>query len=134
MLLLWKGPATGPAIDRRGPRIHLQRMRSTVRADHFRQASGVAARASEVRRWLDEQALNSGDNLLQQRHQRLRRGDVRRVAGIDRVITPARLAPGPLRKLAERIGGRDAGRVDVTARQRRLAVLQPEFGLETFDR
>src|SRR5258708_17916699 len=115
MLLLWKGPATGPAIDRRGPRIHLQRMRSTVRADHFRQASGVAARASEVRRWLDQQALNSGDNLLQQRHQRLRRGDIRRMAGIDRVIAPANLAPTPSRKLSVRIGGPASGCLALTA-------------------
>src|SRR6202140_3395326 len=109
-------------------------MRSTLRAADLHRASGVAARASEIRRWLDGQALNSGDNLPQQRHQRLRRGDVRRMAGVDRIIAPAGLAPGPLGELAERIRGRDARGVNVAARQGRLAVLKLQFRLEAFDR
>src|SRR5690242_18148942 len=52
-------------------------------------------------------------DLLQQRHQRFRRGDVRRMAGIDLVVAPACFAFGTLGELPKRVRRRDAGGVDV---------------------
>ena len=73
-------------------------------------------------------------DLLQQRHQRLRRGDVGRMAGVDLVIAPGRISFGHFRKLPKRVRRRDAGGVDVAARQGQRAALQLEGGLEAFDR
>src|SRR5580693_7408266 len=57
------------------------------------------------------------DDPLQQRHQRFRRRDIRRMAGVDLVIIPPGLALGALRKRTERIRGRDARGIDIAARQ-----------------
>ena len=67
--------------------------------------------------------IHAPDDLLQQRHQRFRRGDVRRMAGVDfdNSASPARL----LARAGERAEGvrrRGAHGVDIAARQRRLAV------------
>src|SRR6516164_6761676 len=56
------------------------------------------------------------------------------MAGVDLVIPPTGLALRSPSEWAERVGGRDAGCIDITARQARLAVMQLELCLKTLDR
>src|SRR3981081_1610887 len=58
------------------------------------------------------------DDLFYQRHQRFRRGDVRRMAGIDLVTAPASLVLCTRGEWTEGVRGGDAGRVAIAARQR----------------
>src|SRR5258708_38002859 len=73
-------------------------------------------------------------DLLQQRHQRFRRRHIRRMAGVDLVIIPARLALGALGKWTKSVRGRDARGVDIAARQSQLAAVQLQRRQKTFDR
>src|ERR1019366_8728322 len=77
-----------------------------------------------------ESSRSPGDNRLKQCGQRLRGGDVRRMAGVDLVISPARLAFGALREAAKWIRGRDARAIDIAARHRDLAAGQAQRHLE----
>src|ERR1700733_13457440 len=77
----------------------------------------------------------SRNDLLQHRHQRFRRSDIRRMARVHFEITPGGIVLQMLCKLRERIAaGLLASTVDVAAWQGRLAVLQPEFAFKAFDR
>src|SRR5215472_13109753 len=59
---------------------------------------------------------------------------MRRMAGVDLVIAPTTLAPGPIGERTEGIPRRDAGAIDVAARQRDLTILQSQRHFETLDR
>src|SRR6202023_798588 len=73
-------------------------------------------------------------DLLQQHHQRFRRRHIRRMAGVDLVIIPARLALGALGKWTKSVRGRDARGVNIAARQSQLAAVQLQRRQKTFDR
>src|SRR3954451_4342330 len=74
------------------------------------------------------------DDLLQDRHQRLRRRDIRCMARVEFESAPAILALGALRKLPEHVARRNARAIDVAARHHRLAMFELQLRLETFDR
>src|SRR5689334_9417811 len=74
------------------------------------------------------------DDLLQQREQGLRRGDLRGVAGVDVVVAPAWSLLRHRRELAEGVVGIGAQRVDVAARQCQWTVVQLERLDETLQR
>src|ERR1700679_3150582 len=61
------------------------------------------------------------DDLLQQLEQRLGRRYIRRVAGVDFEVAPARLAFGALGEGAKGIRGRGALGVDIVAGKRQFA-------------
>jgi hypothetical protein len=71
---------------------------------------------------------------LKQRGESLRRGDMRRMAGVDLVVAPARLVPGEFGKLAERVARRDACAIDEAARRDKLTVAQRQRRLGALDR
>src|SRR5258708_38610669 len=54
-----------------------------------------------------------GDNLFQQSHRPVRRRHVRRMAGVDLVVAPARFIFGALGEWTESVRGRDARGVDI---------------------
>src|SRR5437868_15397704 len=55
------------------------------------------------------------------------------MAGIDLVITPARLALGAPGERSESVSGRDPCGIDIAARQRQFSTMQLELRLETSD-
>src|SRR5215467_11408771 len=59
---------------------------------------------------------------------------MRRMAGVDLVIAPTTLSLGPLGERTEGVPRRDAGAIDVAARQRSLTILQSQWHFETLNR
>src|SRR5438477_1471431 len=56
------------------------------------------------------------------------------MAGVDLVITPARVALGAPGERSESVSGRDPCGIDIAARQAQFSNLQLQLRLETFDR